>query len=125
MSTEGDSGMQPAAMEAGTMEPQAMETEQAMPLPERSATNEEAMIANALSRIKKNAKILEKTNRTLDQILAALRKADKERAGHTRQMEAQNKKLLAQIAQLQKRLPKAGKKSAPKKAKKKSKAKRR
>lgn len=126
MSTEGDSGAQPAAMEAGTIEPQVMETEQAMPLPERSTTNEEAMIANALSRIKKNAKILEKTNRTLDQILDALKKADKERTGHKRQMEAQNKKMLAQIAQLQKRLPKAGKKSVPKKkAKKRSKAKRR
>lgn len=125
MSTEGDSGMQPAVVEAGTPEPQMMETEQAMPLPERSATNEEAMIANALSRIKKNAKTLERTNRTLDQILSTLRKADKERAGHTRQVEAQNKKLLAQIAQLQKRLPKAGKKNAPKKARKKSKAKRR
>ncbi len=127
MSTEGDSGAQPAAMEAGIAEPQVTETEQAMPLPERSATNEEAMIANALSRIKKNAKILEKTNRTLGQILDALKKADKERAGHARQVEAQNKKLLAQIAQLQKRLPKGGSKSAPKKktAKKKSKAKRR
>ncbi len=125
MSTEGDSGMQPA-VEAGTPEPQMAETEQAMPLPERSATNEEAMIANALSRIKKNAKILEKTNRTLGQILDALKKADKESAAHARQVEAQNKKVLAQIAQLQKRLPKAGKKSAPKKAaKKKPKAKRR
>jgi hypothetical protein len=117
--------MQPA-VEAGTPEPQMAETEQAMPLPERSATNEEAMIANALSRIKKNAKILEKTNRTLGQILDALKKADKESAAHARQVEAQNKKVLAQIAQLQKRLPKAGKKSAPKKAaKKKPKAKRR
>lgn len=125
MSSEGDSGMQPAAMQTGVEEPQVIETEQAMPLPEHSATNQEAMIAGALSRIKKNAKVLEKTNKTLGQILDALKKADKERATHARQVEAQNKKLLAQIAQLQKRLSKAGSKSAPKKAKKKSKGKRR
>lgn len=126
MSTEGDSGMPSAAMDAGIAEPQVTETEQAMPLPELSATNEEAMIANVLSRIKKNAKMLERTNRLLEQILGSLKKAEKERAGHGRQVEAQNKKLHAQIAQLQKRLPK--KASAPKKkkaAKKKSKARKR
>jgi hypothetical protein len=117
--------MQPAAMEAGVQETQVIETEQAMPLPEISATNQEAMIAGVLSRIKKNAKVLEKTNKILGQVLDALKKADKERTVHARQVEAQNKKLLAQIAQLQKRLPKAGKKSAPKKARKKSKGKRR
>ncbi|HEY7508094.1 MAG TPA: hypothetical protein VH677_03115 [Nitrososphaera sp.] len=124
MSTEGDSGMPPAAMDAGNAEPQVIEVEQAVPLPERSATNVEAMIAGTLSRMKKNAKILEKNNKTLGQILDALKKAEKERAGHSRQVEAQNKKLLAQIAQMQKRLSKS---AAPKKkaAKKKSKAKRR
>lgn len=125
MSTEGDSGMPPTVIEAGNAEPQVIEVEQAIPLPERSATNVEAMIAGTLSRMKKNAKILEKNNKTLGQILDALKKAEKERAGHSRQVEAQNKKLLAQIAQMQKRLSK--KSAAPKKKaiKKKSKVKRR
>ncbi len=94
-----------------------------MPLPERTVTNEEAMIAQALSRIKKNARVLEKTNKMLGQVLDSLKRAEKENAGHAREMTAQNKKLVSQIAQLQKRVAKIKSAAAPKPARKKKAAK--
>src|SRR5437016_5860937 len=91
MSTEGDSGMQPTEIaETEVTEPTAAEP--ALPVPERAMSNEEAMIAQALSKIKKNAKQLEKTARTVDQVLESLKRADKERGKHSRQVEQQNKK---------------------------------
>jgi hypothetical protein len=119
MSTEGDTEMPPAmtAIEATSSAEQVSETQQqqssssTMPLPERTVTNEEVMIAQALSRIKKNAKVLEKTNKMLGQVLDSLKRAEKESAGHARQVAAQNKKLASQITQLQKRVAKI--KSAP------------
>lgn len=82
-----------------------------MPLPERAVSNEEVMIAQALSRIKKNAKVLEKTGKMLGQVLDSLKRAEKESAGHAKQVAAQNKKLASQVAQLQKRVARI--KSAP------------
>ncbi|MEO9364223.1 MAG: hypothetical protein ABI348_10020 [Nitrososphaera sp.] len=128
MSIEGDTEM-PTAMTAaaeeaaGTTE-QVTEMQQeslTMPLPERTVTNEEVMIAQALSRIKKNAKVLEKTNKMLGQVLDSLKRAEKESAGHARQVAAQNKKLASQIAQLQKRVAKAKSAPAPRPAAKKQK----
>jgi hypothetical protein len=133
MSKEGDSGMTPEeAMKesAGVTEQVTMMTEATQqqqtpstPLPERTMTNEEAMIAQALSGIKKNAKVLEKTNKMLGQVLDSLKRAEKESAGHAKQMAAQNKKLQSQIAQLQKRVAKAKSAPKPKPAKKKNKTK--
>jgi hypothetical protein len=97
----------------------------ATPVQERIVSNEEAMIAQVLSRIKKQAKQLERTSKVVEQVLDSLKKADKERVKHSRQVEQQNKKVLSQIAQLQKRIAKA-KTSPPKRkaaANKKKKAK--
>lgn len=127
MSTEGDSEMMPAAIEetTGVTEQMMTETEEpqsqrSTPLPERTMSNEEVMIAQALSRIKKNAKVLEKTNKMLGQVLDTLKRGEKESAVHTRQMASQNKKLLSQIAQLQKRVAKIKNTPKPKPVKKKN-----
>jgi hypothetical protein len=127
MSTEGDSEMMPAAIEetTGITEQMMTETEEpqsqrSTPLPERTMSNEEVMIAQALSRIKKNAKVLEKTNKMLGQVLDTLKRAEKESAVHSRQMASQNKKLLSQIAQLQKRVAKIKSTPKPKPVKKKN-----
>ncbi|WP_148700349.1 hypothetical protein [Candidatus Nitrososphaera evergladensis] len=130
--TEGDSEMTPATMTeaAGaleevteTREQQQQQQQPSMPLPERTVTNEEVMIAQALSRIKKNAKVLEKTNKMLGQVLDSLKRAEKESAGHARQVASQNKKLASQIAQLQKRVAKIKSAPAAKPARKKKAAK--
>jgi Mg2+ and Co2+ transporter CorA len=119
MSIEGDL-MQPAMIETGVTE-QVIETPQAeTQLPERTMSNEEVMVAQALSKIKKTAKILERTNKTLGQVLDSLKRSEKESATHARQVTAQNKKLMAQLAKLEKRVvsikttvpkPKAARKS--------------
>jgi hypothetical protein len=126
MSTEGDSGMMPAAIEetTGITEQVMTETEEpqsqgSTPLPERTMSNEEVMIAQALSRIKKNTKVLEKTNKMLGQVLETLKRGEKESAVHSRQVTSQNKKLLSQIAQLQKRMAKIKSTPKPKPVKKK------
>lgn len=123
MSTEGDSGMQPpATIEATTAEPAT--AEQALPVPEIALSNEEAMIAQVLSRAKKNAKQIERATRLAEQALDSLRKAEKERVKHSRQVEQQNKKILSQLAQLQKQVKKAKSPAAkPKRAAKKKKSK--
>ena len=123
MSTEGDSGM-PAASDAGIYEAQQTTTsEPATPLPEVTPTNAETMAAQALSKIKKQAQQIEKTNRAVAQVAASLKKAENGRAAQAKQAAQQVKRLRLQIAQLQKQLAKA--KSAGKKAggKKKKKAK--
>lgn len=92
--------------EASSQSPSAAPS---LPMPERTVSNEEAMIAQVLSRVKKQAKQIEKMQKTVGQILDSLKRADKERAKHGRQVEQQNKKMMSQVAQLQKRLAKAGK----------------
>lgn len=123
MSTEGDSGM-PATSEAGAYEATTQQTimsEPTTPLPEVAPSNAEAMAAQALSKIKKQAQQIEKTSRTVAQIAASLKKAQSGLATHEKQQNQQIKRLSSQIAQLQKQMAKArsaGKKSAGKKKKK-------
>lgn len=106
MSTEGDSTMQPpTGIEASVTEPSTLEP--ALPVPERTVSNEEVMIAQVLSRTKKNSKQLERASRMVEQALDALKRADKERVKHSKQVEQQNKKILSQLAQLQKQVKKA------------------
>ena len=117
--SEADSAT-PAAPEIETVasEP-AKQQSPAMPVPERVVSNEEVMIAQALSRIKKQSKQLERTGKVVQQVLDSLKKADKERVRHSKQVEQQNKKVLSQIAQLQKKLAKAKSAAKPKSSKKK------
>lgn len=92
MSTEGDSAMQsPAAIEIVVTEPSI--TEPALPVPEVALSNGEVMIAQVLSRTKKQAKQLERATKMVEQALDALKKADKERVKHSKQVEQQNKKI--------------------------------
>lgn len=91
----------------------------AAPVQDRAVSNEEAMIAQALSRIKKQAGQSEKTGRIVEQILDSLKKTNKERAKHSKHVEQQNKKILMQIAQLQKKIAKAKTAAKPKSSKKK------
>lgn len=106
MSTEGDSAMQPSAtIEASETEPSTLEP--ALPVSERMVSNEEMMIAQVLSRTKKNAKQLERASKMVEHALNALKRADKERVKHSKQVEQQNKKILSQLAQLQKQVKKA------------------
>jgi hypothetical protein len=120
--SEADSGT-PATIEVETVASEPAEQQSpAVPVQERVTSNEEVMIAQALSRIKKQSKQLEKTSRIVQQVLDSLKKADKERARHSKQVEQQNKKVLSQIAQLQKKVAKA-KSTAKKKSGKKKKAK--
>ncbi|MEO9294563.1 MAG: hypothetical protein ABI347_03070 [Nitrososphaera sp.] len=123
MSTEGDSAMQPPAAAIETTVVTEPTTEPALPVPERTVSNEEAMIAQVLSRTKKNAKQLERAARMVEQVLGALKKADKERVKHSKQVEQQNKKILSQLAQLQKQVKKAKASATPKRAAKKGKKK--
>ncbi|MGI0020660.1 MAG: hypothetical protein ACREAY_09345 [Nitrososphaera sp.] len=115
--SEADSGT-PTATEVETVASEPVE-QPAVPVQERVVSNEEVMIAQTLSRIKKQSKQLEKTGRTIDQVLDSLKKADKERARHSKQVELQNKKVLSQIAQLQKKLAKPKSAAKPKSGKKK------
>lgn len=122
--SEADSGT-PATIEVETVasEPAEQQQSPAVPVQERVTSNGEVMVAQALSRIKKQSKQLEKTDRIVQQVLDSLKKADKERARHSKQVEQQNKKVLSQIAQLQKKLAKpksAAKKKSGKKKKLKS-----
>ena len=120
--SEADSGT-PATIEVETVASEPAEQQSpAVPVQERVTSNEEVMIAQALSRIKKQSKQLEKTSRIVQQVLDSLKKADKERARHSKQVEQQNKKVLSQIAQLQNKVAKA-KSTAKKKSGKKKKAK--
>ena len=120
--SEADSGT-PATIEVETVASEPAEQQSpAVPVLERVTSNEEVMIAQALSRIKKQSKQLEKTSRIVQQVLDSLKKADKERARHSKQVEQQNKKVLSQIAQLQNKVAKA-KSTAKKKSGKKKKAK--
>lgn len=106
MSTEGDSAMQsPAAIEIVVTEPSI--TEPALPVPEVALSNGEVMIAQVLSRTKKQAKQLERATKMVEQALDALKKADKERVKHSKQVEQQNKKILSQLVQLQKQVKKS------------------
>ena len=120
--SEADSGT-PATIEVETVASEPAEQQSpAVPVQERVTSNEEVMIAQALSRIKKQSKQLEKTGKVVQQVLDSLKKADKERVRHSKQVEQQNKKVLSQIAQLQKKVAKA-KSTAKKKSGKKKKAK--
>ena len=123
MSIEGDSAMQPpAANETVVTEPST--TEPALPVREVAPPNGEVMIAQVLSRTKKQAKQLERATKMVGQALDALKKADKERVKHSKQVEQQNKKILSQLAQLQKQVKKSkGAASKPKRMAKKKKAK--
>lgn len=86
-----------------------------LPMQETAApTNSEVMVAQVLSRMKKQARQLERTGRMVEQVLGSLKKADAERSRHARQMEQQNKKLLYQIDQMRKQLAKSKKGAAPK-----------
>jgi hypothetical protein len=112
----------PAAIEVETVASEPAEQQSpAVPVQERVVSNEEVMIAQALSRIKKQSKQLEKTGKVVQQVLDSLKKADKERVRHSKQVEQQNKKVLSQIAQLQKKLAKP-KSASKKKSSKKKKA---
>ena len=112
MSTERDSEMASAMMiESEVADHQVTklrepQTQQTMPLPERIITNEEAMMAQALSKIKKNAKVLENTTKMITKVLDLLKRVEKESASQARESAMQNKKLILQIAQLQKRIMK-------------------
>jgi hypothetical protein len=121
--SEADSGT-PATIEVETVASEPAEQQSpAVPVQERVTSNGEVMVAQALSRIKKQSKQLEKTGRIVQQVLDSLKKADKERVRHSKQVEQQNKKVLSQIAQLQKKLAKpksAAKKKSGKKKKLKS-----
>ena len=119
--SEADSAT-PAATEVETVASEPAEQSPAVPVQERVVSNEEVMIAQALSRIKKQSKQLEKTSRIVQQVLDSLKKADKERARHSKQVDQQNKKVLSQIVQLQKKVAKP-KSTAKKKSGKKKKAK--
>lgn len=121
MSAEGDSGM-PAASEAGVYETtqQTTTSEPATPLPEVAPSNAEAMAAQALSKIKKQAQQIEKTSKAVAQLAASVKKSQNGLAAHEKQQNQQIKRLSSQIAQL-KQVTKArsvGKKSAGKKKKK-------
>ena len=117
--SEADSAT-PAAIEVETVASEPAEQQSpAVPVQERVVSNEEVMIAQALSRIKKQSKQLEKTGKVVQQVLDSLKKADKERARHSKQVEQQNKKVLSQIAQLQKKLAKPKSAGKPKSSKKK------
>jgi hypothetical protein len=110
----------PAAIEVETVASEPAEQQSpAVPVQERVVSNEEVMIAQALSRIKKQSKQLEKTGKVVQQVLDSLKKADKERVRHSKQVEQQNKKVLSQIAQLQKKLAKPKSAGKPKSSKKK------
>jgi hypothetical protein len=110
----------PAAIEVETVASEPAEQQSpAVPVQERVVSNEEVMIAQALSRIKKQSKQLEKTGKVVQQVLDSLKKADKERIRHSKQVEQQNKKVLSQIAQLQKKLAKPKSAGKPKSSKKK------
>ncbi len=116
--SEADSAT-PAATEIETVASEPAEQSPAVPVQERVVSNEEVMIAQALSRIKKQSKQLEKTGKVVQQVLDSLKKADKERARHSMQVEQQNKKVLSQIAQMQKKLAKPKSAGKPKSSKKK------
>lgn len=94
----------------------ATTTEQmTLPMQESAGpTNSEVMVAQVLSRMKKQARQLERTGRMVEQVLGSLKKADAERSRHARQMEQQNKKLLSQIDQMRKQIAKSKKSAAPK-----------
>lgn len=116
--SEADSAT-PVATEVETIASEPAEQSPAVPVQERVVSNEEVMIAQALSRIKKQSKQLEKTSGIVQQVLDSLKKADRERARHSKQVEQQNKKVLSQIVQLQKKLAKAKSAAKPKSGKKK------
>lgn len=88
-----------------------------LPMQEGSAaapTNSEVMVAQVLSRMKKQARQLEKTGKMVEQVLSSLKKADAERSRHARQVEQQNKKLLSQIDQMRKQIARSKKSAAAK-----------
>ncbi|MEM3159822.1 MAG: hypothetical protein QXJ74_03470 [Nitrososphaera sp.] len=123
MSTEGDSGM-PAASEAGVYETtqQTTTSEPATPLPEVVPTNAEAMAAQALSKIKKQAQQIEKTSKAVAQLAASVKKAQNGLAAHEKQQSQQLRRLSSQVAQLQKQVAKARSAGKKKPAGKKKKA---
>ncbi len=122
MSTEGDSGI-PATTETSVYEAthETTASEPTTPLPEAAPSNAEAMAAQALSKIKKQAQEIEKTRKAVAQLAASAKKAQNGLATHEKKQGQQIKRLTSQIAQLQKQLAKvkgAGKKSGAKKKKK-------
>lgn len=119
MSTEGDSGIAVTTETSAYETTQPTTSEPATPLPEVPPSNAEAMAAQALSKIKKQAQEMEKTRKSLAQITASVKKAQGGLAAHEKKQNQQIKRLTSQIAQLQKRIAKksVGKKSAGKKKK--------
>ncbi len=121
MSTEGDSGI-PATSETGIYEttPQTAVSEPTTPLPEVIPTNSESMAAQALAKVKKQAKQIENAHKAVTKVSTSLKKAAKERAAQEKKQDQQIKKLRSQIAQMQRQLAKVkstGKNSAGKKKK--------
>jgi len=80
-------------------------------------SNQEAMVAQTLSRVKKQSKQLDKVNKALAQLPSQFKDLDKKQSRQLKQIERQIKQMQSQIKQLQKQM---ARKNAGSNAKKKA-----
>jgi hypothetical protein len=122
---EEDSGMSETSSE---METQAADTQQPESAGEPAfaemapqVSNQEAMVAQTLSRVKKQSKQLDKVNKILGQLPGQFKDLDKKQSRQSKQIEQQVRQLQSQVKQLQKqvaRIKTSGSKTKKKASKK-------
>jgi archaellum component FlaC len=105
---EEDSGMSESSSE---IETEASSTHQPESVGEPALTelapgvsNQEAMVAQTLSRVKKQSKQLDKVNKMLGQQLGHLKDLDKKQSRQVKQIEQQVRQLQSQVKQLHKQV---------------------
>jgi hypothetical protein len=72
--------------------------------PEPAVSNQEAMVAQTLSRVKKQSKQIEKANKLLAQLPGQFKDLDKKQSKQFRQVDQQVRHLQSQLKQLQKQV---------------------